>query len=51
VKALADNGMTVKAPGETLQTELEAIGEQMTQEWVEKAGERGQRMIDAYNAL
>jgi TRAP-type transport system periplasmic protein len=51
VQTLADNGMTVLEPGETLRTELEAIGEQMTQEWLEKAGERGQRMIEAYNAL
>jgi len=51
VKALADNGMTVKAPGDALKAELVAIGERMTQEWLEKAGERGKRVVDAYNAM
>ncbi|MDX5360592.1 MAG: TRAP transporter substrate-binding protein [Alphaproteobacteria bacterium] len=50
-KTLADNGMTVKAPGDKLQSELQAIGTQMTKEWVEKAGERGQKLVDAYNAM
>jgi TRAP-type transport system periplasmic protein len=48
---LAENGMTVEPPSETLQAQLQEIGEQMTQEWLEKAGERGQRLIDAYNAM
>ena len=41
VDALAANGMTVVEPGEALMTELQEIGAQMTQEWIEKAGERG----------
>ncbi len=48
---LASNGMNVLPPSDTLKTQLEEIGEQMTQEWLEKAGERGQRVIDAYNAM
>lgn len=51
VDELAANGMTVAAPGEALMTELQGIGAQMTEEWIEKAGERGQRLVDAYNAL
>lgn len=51
VDELAANGMTVAAPGEALMGELQEIGAQMTEEWIEKAGERGQRLVDAYNAL
>ncbi len=47
---LAENGMVVTPPGEQLATELRAIGEQMTAEWLEKAGAEGQAIIDAYNA-
>ncbi len=48
---LAENGMNVVAPSESLMAEFEEIGAQMTQEWIEKAGERGQRLIDAYEAM
>ena len=47
---LAENGMVVAPPGEQLAAELRAIGEQMTAEWLEKAGPEGQAIIDAYNA-
>lgn len=45
---LAANGMTVAAPPEALQGELLAIGETMTAEWLERAGDEGQAVIDAY---
>jgi TRAP-type C4-dicarboxylate transport system substrate-binding protein len=48
---LAENGMNVVEPSASLMEEFEAIGAQMTQEWIEKAGERGQRLIDAYEAM
>jgi len=48
---LADNGMNVVEPGDALVSELEDVGAQMTQEWIEKAGENGQRLIDAYEAM
>jgi TRAP-type C4-dicarboxylate transport system substrate-binding protein len=48
---LAENGMNVLEPGAALMEEFEAIGAQMTQEWIESAGERGQRLIDAYEAM
>jgi len=47
---LAANGMKVQAPGDQLKTEFEAIGKTMTGEWLAKAGDRGQRIVDAYNA-
>jgi len=47
---LAENGMTVGPAGEQLQAELKAFGEIMTAEWLEKTGDAGQAIIDAYNA-
>lgn len=45
---LAANGMTVEAPSEELKADLTAIGETMTEEWLESAGETGREIIDAY---
>lgn len=45
---LSDNGITVSKPTEELQEGLAAIGETMSQEWVEEAGEEGQAVLDAY---
>ena len=36
---LTANGMTVQPPGDQLRADLEAIGETMTEEWLEEAGE------------
>lgn len=47
---LAAHGMSVEPPSDQLASELRAIGEQMTAEWLEKAGPEGQAIIDAYNA-
>lgn len=48
---LAKNGMNVEAPGDQLKTEFGEIGKTMTGEWLEKAGERGQEIVGAYNAM
>lgn len=48
---LAENGMEVLPPGDTLRAELEEIGVTMTEEWLERAGEPGQRIVDAYRAM
>lgn len=45
---LAAEGMEVGPPGEQLQKDFEAIGETMTQEWLDQVGEKGQMVIDAY---
>ncbi len=50
MKALEENGMTVSAPSETLSGELAAIGETMTQEWLEAAGEEGAKVVEDYRA-
>ncbi len=48
IATLEENGMTVTTPSETLSGELAEIGETMTQEWLEEAGDEGQSVIDAY---
>nr|WP_232830900.1 TRAP transporter substrate-binding protein [Tropicimonas sp. IMCC34011] len=47
---LEENGMTISEPSETLSQELSEIGDTMTQEWLEEAGDEGQSVIDAYKA-
>ena len=48
---LAANGMIVEAPGPTLKSDFENIGATMTTEWLERAGSKGQAVIDDYNAM
>jgi len=45
---LAEGGMTVAEPGESLAADLASIGETMTGEWLESAGEDGQAIVDAF---
>ncbi|MFT5067149.1 MAG: TRAP-type C4-dicarboxylate transport system substrate-binding protein [Reinekea sp.] len=47
---LESNGMTVQDAGPEFLAELEAIGAQMTADWLETAGPEGQAILDAYNA-
>ena len=47
---LAANGMVVEPAGDGLQAELVEIGETMTSEWLENAGETGARIVDAFKA-
>lgn len=48
LKGLAANGMKVAAPSPQLRTELLAIGDTMTGEWLRTAGDDGKSIIDAY---
>lgn len=48
---LVANGMTVQSAGEQLTADFKRIGEVMTQEWLERAGEDGQAVIDAFHAM
>lgn len=50
LKQLADNGMKVSPPGDKLKEELKGFGETMTKEWLDKAGDEGKKIIDAYRA-
>jgi TRAP-type C4-dicarboxylate transport system substrate-binding protein len=47
---LAAEGMTVQPPSDQLKADFEEIGERMTKEWLERAGEPGQEILDAYEA-
>ena len=47
---LAENGMSVEEPGEQLAADLAGIGETMTGEWLESAGDNGASIVDAFTA-
>lgn len=51
VAQLADNGMTVAPPGDQLKADLLVIGETMSKEWTEAAGDDGKAIADAYKAM
>lgn len=51
VNGLRENGMTVQRPSEKLTGELQIIGETMTTEWLEAAGEDGKAIVDAYKGM
>ncbi|MCV0397829.1 MAG: TRAP transporter substrate-binding protein [Rhizobiaceae bacterium] len=45
---LKDNGVTVVEPSDTLKEEFAEIGETITNEWKERAGEQGKALLEAY---
>lgn len=49
VETLRKNGMTVVEPSEQLMQQLRKIGEQLTNEWVQAAGEDGKKIMSQYN--
>ena len=49
IAALEAGGMEIMQPSEALAARLAEIGETMTAEWLEEAGETGQAIIDAFN--
>ncbi|NKX43771.1 TRAP transporter substrate-binding protein [Roseibacterium sp. KMU-115] len=50
IATLASNGMTVVQPSEALSAALAAAGEQMTTEWLARAGDAGAAILEAYQA-
>jgi len=50
LEQLSSNGMTVTEAGDQLRADLKKVGETMTAEWLESAGEVGQAIINDYNA-
>ncbi len=50
IKVLKENGIQVSEPSEALQSALEVIGKTMTQEWLERAGDQGQQIIDRFTS-
>ena len=45
---LAENGMTVEAPGDELATGVGEIGKTMAREWLAEAGASGRRVLDTF---
>ena len=48
VEQMAAKGMKVQPPGPELKAGLLKVGEQLTQDWLKKAGPDGQAIVDAY---
>ncbi|ADZ69751.1 TRAP transporter substrate-binding protein [Polymorphum gilvum] len=48
---LKSNGMQVLKPSEQLKSDLKAIGETMTSEWLASAGDKGKAIVDAYKSM
>jgi len=48
LEQLAKNGMKVQPPSAELKTGLQKVGEQLTADWLKKAGTDGQAIVDAY---
>lgn len=47
-QVLADNGVMIVDPSDGLMSAMRDIGKQMTDEWLESAGDAGEAVIDAY---
>jgi TRAP-type C4-dicarboxylate transport system substrate-binding protein len=47
---LREKGMLLPAPSDQMMTELKAIGETLTGEWVQRAGPEGVQMLEKYRA-
>ena len=47
---LEENGMTVTDAGPEFLAELKKIGDSMQSDWLSKVGDKGQAIIDAYQA-
>jgi TRAP-type C4-dicarboxylate transport system substrate-binding protein len=48
---LAKNGLKVVQPGDALGSGLRQVGEQLTAEWLRKAGDEGWAVIEAYKKM
>ncbi|MBT9488689.1 MAG: TRAP transporter substrate-binding protein [Rubrivivax sp.] len=45
---LKANGMTIVTPSAQLKADMKKVGDQMLQEWLQKAGPEGQALVDAF---
>ncbi|MEM1429870.1 MAG: TRAP transporter substrate-binding protein [Pseudomonadota bacterium] len=50
LNGLKEGGMTVQRAGDALVGELQTIGETMTNEWLDAAGDGGSAIVDAYKS-
>ena len=51
LQKLGENGMKVSAPSDQLKSDLRGFGDTMTNEWLEKAGDDGKAVVDAYKSM
>jgi TRAP-type C4-dicarboxylate transport system substrate-binding protein len=51
VDQLKSHGMKVQPPGDQLKTGLKGVGDQLTADWLKRAGADGQAVIDAYKKM
>lgn len=50
-RQLSDKGVEINQPNEELQAEFQRIGEEMQEEWLEKANEESKQLVEEYRAL
>lgn len=50
IKIMEDNGIVVTEPSDALVERLKEVGETMEQEWLERAGDDGKELLEAYRA-
>ena len=48
LEKLNANGMTIVTPSAQLKADMKKVGDQMLQEWLQKAGPEGQALVDAF---
>ena len=48
---LKAHGMNVQPPSDTLKSGMQKVGEQLTADWLKKAGADGQAVVDAYRKM
>jgi TRAP-type C4-dicarboxylate transport system substrate-binding protein len=51
VEQLKSHGMKVQPPGDQLKAGLKGVGDQLTTDWLKRAGTDGQAVIDAYKKM
>ncbi len=51
LQGLRDGGMTVAPASDQMKTELQGIGETMTSEWLDAAGDKGAAIVDAFKSM
>jgi TRAP-type C4-dicarboxylate transport system substrate-binding protein len=51
LEQLRARGMKVQPPSDTLKAGMQKIGEQLTADWLKKAGADGQAIVDAYRKM
>ncbi len=50
IEIMEENGIVVSEPSEALVERLKEVGATMEQEWLERAGEDGKELVEAYRA-